>query len=203
MGQTFISVDIKVKPHVKFYLENNYGNPVRLERGSFISKYLVALLSRPYKRDNDRHACYPEQVNVIINEDHFRRFGFGLTRTAVKDFNLAIEHHIKSLIRGIADNILLSSEINENWEERYRQLKKEHSALLKVHHSELNSKKIKELKKFEVLLNQRLADSEKHKVKVIDALQMAAYVCLGFDEQILPLETIRKDYYRYKLRQKP
>lgn len=203
MGQTFISINIRVKPHVKHFLIHNYGNPVKLEPGSFVSKYLVSLLSRPDKTDNHKCITYTEEVTVCLNEDKFKRYGFGLTKTASKDFNVAIENHIKSLIRNITDNILFTAEINENWQSRYQQLKKEHNALLKLHTAEVNSSTVKELRKFEALLNKRLADSEKHRVKVTDALQSAAYVCLGFDETILPLETIRKDYYRYKIRQKP
>lgn len=202
MGQTFITVNIRVKPYIKHFLIHNYGNPVVLEPGTFISKYLAALLSRPIKADNHKCITYTEEVCISINENKFKRYGFGLTKTAAKDFNVAIENHIRNLIRNITDNILFTAEINENWQSRYHQLKREHNALIKLHTLDVNANTIKELRKFEALLNKRLADSEKHRVKVTDALQSAAYVCLGFDETILPLETIRKDYYRYKLKQK-
>ena len=203
MGQTFITIDVKVKPYVRYFLEKNYGKPVKLETGSFIAKHLVSLLSRPQKTDNHKCKTYSDEVMICLTEDKFKRFGYGLTKTNTKEFNLAIENHIRTLIRSITDNILFTAEDNENWKSRYEQLKKEHNALLKIHTTDLTSSTVKKLRKFDALLNHRIEDTEKHRVKLIDALQAAAYDSLGFDEQILPLETIRKDYYRYKIRQKP
>lgn len=204
MGQNaFITVNVKTKPYIKYYLEKNYGNPVNIDPGSFISKYLISLLSRPVKHDNKSCNTYTSDVVICLNETNFKRYGFGLTKTATKEFNLGVENHIRTLIRQITDNIVFNAEENENWRTRFEQLKKEHNALLKMQSSALNLSNIKKLRKFEALMNARLEDAEKHRVKLIDALQTAAYDLLGFDESILPLETIRKDYYRYKMRQKP
>lgn len=197
----FTTVKIKTKPHIKHYLELHFGNPCKFPSGHFINEHLNILLSRPLKDDNDQ--CVEESATIIVslNEITFKRYGFGLTKTNRKNFNLVIDNFIKSQIRAIADNILLNNSINEDWKKKYEELKKENKQLVALSKESFTTETLKNFKKFECKINKRLKEHRQNRIKEKSALMQAAYICLGFDETILSFDAIKKDYYRYKLAQ--
>lgn len=202
MQKVFTTVKIKTKPHIKHYLEYNFGNPCKFPSGHFLSKYLNILLGRPIKHENHKCECEKETVTICLTEESFKRYGYGLTLTNRRDFNLVIDNFIKSQIRAITDNILLNNSINEDWMKKYDHLKKENKQLLLLSKDSLNAETLKNFKKFEPKINKRIKEHHQNRIKEKSALMQAAYNCLGFDESIMSFDAIQKDYYRYKKAQK-
>ncbi len=202
MPKTFTTVKVKTKPYVKHYLQHHFGDPVKLPAGNFINKLLSYLLQKPVKHDNQACKTYTTTCEISLSEATFKRFGFGLTKTCTKDFNVAIENYIRSQIRSIAEGIYNNNTGTLEWKVKYLQLEKLHTKLLTINANNLTSDKVKELKKLHAKLNARVKTTRKDKIDMEDALMIAAYDILGFDEQILPYETIKKDFYRYKTRER-
>lgn len=203
MSKVFTTVKIKTNPHIKHYLEYNFGSPCKLPSGHFLSEHLNILLSRPIKFDNHNQIkLESETVVICLTEENLKRYGYGLTQTNRRNFNLVIDNFIKSQIRAIAENILMNNAINEDWKRKYEQLKKENKQLLLLSKDSLNTDTLKNFKKFEPKINKRLKEYHKNRIKVKSALMQAAYDCLGFDESIMSLDAIQKDFYRYKKAQK-
>lgn len=194
----FTTVKIKTKAHIKFYLESNFGNPCKLPSGHFINEHLNILLSRPIKYDNCKTVNDPETVVICINEKTFKMYGYGLTQTNRRNFNLVIDNFIKSQIRAIAENILLNNSINEDWKKKYEEVKKENKQLLLLSKQVLNKETLQNYKKFESKINKRLKEHRQNRIKEKSALMQAAYVCLGFDETMMSLDALLKDFYRYR-----
>lgn len=197
----FFQVKIKVKPYIKQYLEINFGAPCKFPSGHFISEYLNVLLTRPTKVEN--YACKDETAEVIISlpEVTFRRYGFGLTKTNRRNFNLAIENYIKSQIRAIAESVLCMASINEDWRQKYMELEKEHKELLNLSQLPISAETIKKIKRYESIITKRLEEHKKHTIKEKKALYYAAYEVLQIDENLMPFEMIKKDFYRYRISQ--
>jgi len=204
MGQTsFTTIKIYTKPYIKHYLETSFGKPTKIPPSNFMGKYLSVLLSRPMKEDNLKCSVYQECIQVTLNITGFKRYGYGLTKTNNKNFNIAIEDHIRTQIRAIAQSIYDNNCSSENWKKAFDKLSKEYKALLKLNIDKLTLEQSKKLKALQKKINDRYEIITKSKITFNDALMIAAYDCMGFDEQSLPFETIRKDFYRYKIRQKP
>lgn len=198
MQKVFTTVKIKTKPHIKHFLESQFGSPCKIPSGHFVSEYLNVLLSRPMKDDNCKTVSEKETVTIIINEKSFKRYGYGLTQTNRRNFNLVIDNFIKSLIRAITENILYNNSINEDWKKQFETLKKENKKL--IHLAELpNSKEtLQQYRKYETNINKRLKEHQQNRIKEKNALMQAAYVCLGFDETMMSLDALLKDFYRYR-----
>lgn len=194
----FTTVKIKTKPHIKHYLETQFGSPCNIPSGHFVSEYLNVLLSRPVKFDNCKTVPEKETITIIINEKSFKRYGYGLTQTNRRNFNLVIDNFIKSLIRSITENILYNNSINEDWKKNYETLKKEHKQLLVLSELPTSSETLKNYRKFENVINKRLKEHKQNRIKEKNALMQAAYVCLGFDETMISLDALLKDFYRYR-----
>jgi hypothetical protein len=194
----FTSVKIKTKPHIKHFLESQFGVPCKIPSGHFISEYLNVLLSRPVKFDN--HRCEPEKetVTICLTAETFKRYGFGLTQTNRRNFNLVVDNFIKSLIRSLTENILYNNAINEDWKNKFEKLSKENKKL--IHLAELPTSKetLKQFRKYETIINKRLKEHHQNRIKEKNALMQAAYICLGFDETMMSLDALLKDFYRYK-----
>lgn len=201
MSKEFVQVKIKTKPHIKHYLEYHFGSPCKFPSGHFIGEYLNMLLSRPVKDENHLIGNDPETVIISINKTNFKSFGYGLTKTNRRNFNLVIDNFIRTQIRNIAENLLLNDSINTNWKKMCEELKKENKQLILLSKESLTSETLKKYKKVETKINKRLDEHHKYRIKQNEALQQAAYNVLGFSEDILSFESIKKDFYRYKIAQ--
>lgn len=198
MQKVFTTVKIKTKPHIKHFLESHFGSPCKIPSGHFVSEYLNVLLSRPVKFDN--HKCEPESETVIIclTAEVFKRYGYGLTQTNRRNFNLVIDNFIKSLIRAITENILYNNSINEDWKKKFEKLNKENKQLIHLSELPVSKETLQHYRKYETTINKRLKEHQQNRIKEKNALMQAAYVCLGFDETMMSLDALLKDFYRYK-----
>ncbi len=201
MKKHFTEIEIFTKTHIAHYLVHHFGKPCAIPSGNFISEFLRVNLSKPIKRNDSRINALNTPVLILLSQDDINRYGYDLTKTAELNFSNSVDNYIRSQIRSIAENILNNNTINEDWKRRYLELHKEHKALLLHIKDNLSENTVKKNRAFEIKLNKRVSEYEQYKVKLNDALMMSAYDCLGFNEQILPFETIRKDFYRYKKRQ--
>jgi hypothetical protein len=194
----FTEIDIKVRPHIKHYLNYHYGSPCKFNSGNFVYEFIRLALKNPKKRNEHRNCNLTDTVRILISEDDLKRYGCVITNTSAQNLNDSIDNFIRMQIRTLTDLILQTSETNEDWRKRYLELKKEHRELLELTSIPKDETFAKRLRKFEVNINKRVKEFERYNFNVKDALMQAAYNKLGFDEQILPFETIKKDYYRYK-----
>lgn len=201
MIKEFIQVKIKTRPHIKHYLEYHFGSPCKIPSGHFINEYLNVLLSRPLKDENhtiSKDTGNMETVIISINKPSFKVYGYGLTKTNRRNFDLVINNFIRTQIRETATSILFNNAINTDWKKKFEELKKENKQLIALAKETLSSETIKKSRQLELLINKRLDEHNKHCIKEKEALKQAAYDVLGFNEEILPFESIKKDYYRYK-----
>ncbi len=99
-------VILPVKPYVKRFLELNYGDPVDLKNDKKLYKLFRRCLIKPQiTYDNTRCAeisnYYNENVNIIISEDDFYRYGWELSKTDIVAFGREIESNVKFFMKNI------------------------------------------------------------------------------------------------------
>ncbi len=97
------TINVPVKPYVKRFLENNYGNPVNFNSHPREKDFFIRLLKKPdkhdnakYKHDYKRFTCY---VTIEISESPFYRKGCELTKTDTIAFGKHFERHAKLVMR--------------------------------------------------------------------------------------------------------
>jgi len=96
---------IPVKPYVKSFLENNYGNPVNFNNYPRENEFFLKMLKKPttdkdymYQPDLSR---YFTTVRIEISERTFYRYGWELSKTDNIVFGKHYERHAKMLMRTI------------------------------------------------------------------------------------------------------
>lgn len=121
------TVTIPVKPYVKQYLINNCGDPVDLSNLPDLKLYLRRLLKKPSDRWNSRYTnelkTYNENINIIISEDDFYRYGYELTKTDIIAFSREVELKAKCVMRTMVGILVgLGLPVNKSisrFQERY------------------------------------------------------------------------------------
>lgn len=94
------TVEIAVKPYIKAYLENNFGNPADIGKDPELNDLLILMLREGSTRlDKIVSANYPTIVKIAISKDSFFRYGFTLTKTETVKFNSFLEKRIKFFAR--------------------------------------------------------------------------------------------------------
>lgn len=96
-------VSIPVKPYVKRFLEKKYNLPVDFSGNPRDNAFFQKLLSKP---DSSRDKQYPdiictytEDVEVVISEHDFYKYGWELTKTDTVAFGKHFEDQAKLLMR--------------------------------------------------------------------------------------------------------
>ncbi len=196
----FSTVKIKTKPHIKCFLEYQFGTPCKIPSGHFVNEHLNILLSKTNKDDNCKTAPEAETVIICINEKTFRRYGYGLTITNRRNFNLVIDNFIKSQIYLLTENILNNNHRNEDWKKKYIALKKENDNLILLSKMPVNANTLKEYKKVNIQINKRLREHKKHRIKEKTAL-LEASESLGLNINMISMDALLKGYYRYRMAQ--
>lgn len=97
------TVTIPVKPYVKRFLEKKYTLPVDFSNNSRDNAFFQKLLRKP-DSSNDRKypdiiCTYTEQVEVLISEHDFYKYGWELTKTDIVAFGKQFEDQAKLLMR--------------------------------------------------------------------------------------------------------
>ncbi len=98
-------VHIPVKPYVARFLRLNFGYPINFCTDPASHKFLQNLLHKPdTSRDRqypDQICTYTDEVEVIISEHDFYRYGWELTKTDTVAFGRYFENRAKTLMRNI------------------------------------------------------------------------------------------------------
>lgn len=94
------TIEVPCKRYVKTYIENNCGSPANLHlwpelRGEFRR----CLKNKPWRRERDPVAKYPDTVTIIIPHDDFYRLGWELNTENILNFNRFAEVRIKMMMR--------------------------------------------------------------------------------------------------------
>jgi hypothetical protein len=105
----FIAI-IPVKPYVKRFLENNYGDPVDFKNYPSDNLRLKRMLTKPcFSKDY----CYPDNfsklsiyVSVVISSADYYRYGWQLSKTDIVSFNKYYETQAKIFMRMIVGNYI-------------------------------------------------------------------------------------------------
>jgi len=96
-------VPISVKPYVKRFIENNYGDPVDFRRFPREFEMFKRMLKKPCKRFekhykeklSDRYAV----IDVIITDNDFYRYGWQISNTDNVSFGKYFERNAKYVMR--------------------------------------------------------------------------------------------------------
>lgn len=98
-------VTVPVKPYVRKFLEINYGTPVNVLSDPTTHKFVRDLLKKPNSRFDSKYpdsiCTYTTEVEVVISEDDFYRYGFELTKTDVVAFGKHFEDRAKVMMRSL------------------------------------------------------------------------------------------------------
>ena len=122
------TIRIPVKPYVKRFLEINYAFPIEFTANPADHRVFQGLLHKPGthrdKRIGEQLLLYTEEVEVLISEHDFYRYGWELTRTNTVAFGKYFEKRAKTMMRSIIGiHVSLGMPINksiEKFQERYR-----------------------------------------------------------------------------------
>jgi len=98
-------VAVPVKPYVKRFIDINYGTPADFNNHPEVHGFFQKLLRKPSTRFDNNYpssiCTYTEEIEVIISEDDFYRYGFELTKTDIVSFGKLFEERVKMLMRSM------------------------------------------------------------------------------------------------------
>lgn len=99
------TITVPVKPYVKRFLENNFGNPVNFKFHPNEKEFFFRMLKKPnrhydskYLNDMPRFLTF---VSVEIPESSFYRHGWEISKTDTIAFGKHFERKVKMLMRTI------------------------------------------------------------------------------------------------------
>lgn len=97
------NVTVQVKPYVKRFLENNYGDPVNFNCHPREKEMFKRMLKKP---NNDNDHKYPKEfflhsntVEILISDHDFYRHGWEVSKTDAISFGKYFERNVKLLMR--------------------------------------------------------------------------------------------------------
>lgn len=99
MARDLFFIDIKVKPYVKQYLINEFGNRVYFDSEAKYYSTFLSLLSKGCKSLNNQEVDEKCIVRFHYSEDVFYRHGFSMSKSNMRMLNNAIEQDIKFIMR--------------------------------------------------------------------------------------------------------
>lgn len=177
---------IKSKPHVKAFLETNFGIPVMIPEDHPLSTLVRSQLTKENPRFN-KTIVYDDFVELGITKETFRFDGYTINENSTQNFNTAVEKFMKLILRTNIDSLLIAQAAQDNWEEKCNdilQLMKTAGA------SVISVTEITALKK----------DLQKYRLNIKNAIEIACKTHLKIDIEVIGYETVKKDYYRYRQR---
>lgn len=103
-------VSVQVKPYVKRFLENNYGNPVNFNCHPREKEMFKRMLKKPnhhhdsmYKKEFCLHT---QTVEILISDRDFYRHGWELSKTDSISFGKHFEKNAKWLMRSVVSTYI-------------------------------------------------------------------------------------------------
>lgn len=104
------NISVPVKPYVKRFLENNYGNPVDFRYHPRENEMFKRMLKKPdYHKDHMYKNELFKQTNTVeitISDRDFYRHGWELSKTDIVSFGKHFEHNAKWLMRSIVSTYI-------------------------------------------------------------------------------------------------
>jgi hypothetical protein len=105
MKKPKFTVAIPVKPYVKRFIEINYGVPSDFSEDPQTNKFFTDLLRKPNtlydSKYPDEICTYTCEVQILISEDYFYRYGWELTKTNIVAFGRRFEDRAKVMMRNV------------------------------------------------------------------------------------------------------
>ena len=104
------NITVPVKPYVKRFLENNYGNPVDFRNHPRENEMFKRMLKKPtYDNDHKYKTDLCKQshaVEIAISDRDFYRHGWELTKTDIVSFGRHFERNAKWLMRSVVSTYI-------------------------------------------------------------------------------------------------
>ena len=104
------NITVPVKPYVKRFLENNYGNPVDFRNHPRESEMFKRMLKKPcYDQENKykKELClHKHAVEIAISERDFYRHGWEVSKTDIVSFGKHFEKNAKWLMRSVVSTYI-------------------------------------------------------------------------------------------------
>lgn len=104
-SNNMFTIEIPCKRYVKHYLENRYGNPVRLTEKSNIGKYFTRILEKNHTGQDHKSKDYP-CLTVVVCEKIAMKEGFTLSPSSVTAFNNFVADTFKAEAHLIIDSLV-------------------------------------------------------------------------------------------------
>lgn len=187
MKQNFLIVKINCKPLVKTYLERNYGDPVTIPSDTLLYKFACAQLFKENTRLN-RHKDYSQHTNFTICRETFRYDGYDINDMNTKTFNTGVLSYIRDSWRNSLDGHLSALNRHIDWKRKYFELV---DFGLKIPNGPQDlAKELRRLRR----------EVEAFEMDIKSAIETVVFDTLGLDFDCLPYETVKKDWYRYRLK---
>ena len=102
------NVTVPVKPYVKRFLENNFGNPVDFRNHPRENEMFKRMLKKPCIDEdgkyNDELQKYSHFVEIQISDREFYRHGWELSKTDIISFGKYYERNAKMQMRNIVSS---------------------------------------------------------------------------------------------------
>jgi len=99
------NLTVPVKPYVKRFLENNYGNPVDFRNHTRENEMFKRMLKKPCYKEEDKYkkelCLHSNVVEIAISERDFYRHGWELSKTDIVSFGKHFEKNAKWLMRSV------------------------------------------------------------------------------------------------------
>lgn len=179
----FTTLMMKSNALVKTFLENNFGTPALIPDRHIIMKHFAAQLDKNNCRPDD-YLKYTEEVEVVLNVRNFIYDGFNISEQNTQNFISAVESYIRDLWRSNIDSLLMMQEKQRDWKKKYLELLHEVTGDQAV-----IAQKMKQVKK----------DLEEHEINIKKAIEHVVFTTLKLNFEVLAYETVKKDYYRYRI----
>jgi len=96
-------VSVPVKPYVKKYIVNLFGDPANFVHHSDEYQLVQHCLTSPSIRYDSKidpqMAVYTDTIRILVSQDIFYRYGWEFTRTDIRKFGKHFERKIKFLMK--------------------------------------------------------------------------------------------------------
>ena len=104
------NITVPVKPYIKRFLENNYGNPVDFRNYPRENEMFKRMLKKPnlekdhmYRKELCLHI---HMIEIVISERDFYRHGWELSKTDIVSFGKHFEKNAKWLMRTVVSTYI-------------------------------------------------------------------------------------------------
>lgn len=187
---SFMTMKIESKNLVKTFLENNFGNPVKIPEDHLLYDLLVTNLRKLNPRKN-RTVDYGDFVTIAISKENYRFDGYEMNKANTQRFNRIVDKFIRQLAHTHLDAALKAQLKQVNWKQKCMEMLARTKSIQKPD---------RDIAATARMLRREI---EEHELNIKQEIDYVIIYVLKLNHDVLSYETLKKGYYRYRKAKAP